>query len=89
MGILVNQKESFESRDTTPNYELQDEPPQKPLKVTQEAVDAYERRTGFYGIGKIMVEDGHWVIVTRAERGHSQAPDHTNHVMMSRQRGLA
>ena len=31
----------------------------KPLVVTREAVDAYEKKTGFYGIGQIMVEDGH------------------------------
>jgi len=36
----------------------------KPLVVTREAVDAYERKTGFYGIGQIMVEDGHWKIVS-------------------------
>lgn len=35
----------------------------KTLVVTQEAVDAYEKRTGFHGIGQIMVEDGHWKIV--------------------------
>jgi hypothetical protein len=35
----------------------------EPLRVTQEAVDAYEKRTGFQGIGKIMVERGVWVIV--------------------------
>ncbi len=39
----------------------------EPLRVTQEAVDAYERRTGFTGIGKIMVEDGHWIIVPNRE----------------------
>ncbi len=39
----------------------------EPLRVTQEAVDAYEKRTGFYGIGKIMVEDGHWIIVPQEE----------------------
>ena len=88
-GILVTRKESFESQDTTPNHEYPDDPPQKPLRVTQEAVDAYERRTGFYGIGKIMVEDGHWIIVTRAEREKPKAPDHTNHLIISRQRGLA
>ena len=35
----------------------------EPLRVTQEAVEAYEKRTGFHGIGKIMVEHGCWVIV--------------------------
>ena len=39
----------------------------EPLIVTQEAVDAYEKKTGFYGIGQVMVEDGHWKIVTRQE----------------------
>jgi hypothetical protein len=38
-----------------------------PLRVTQEAIDAYERQTGFHGIGKIMVEHGVWVIVPRGE----------------------
>ena len=35
----------------------------KPLKVTQEAIDAYEKRTGFVGIGKKMIEFGIWVVV--------------------------
>ena len=37
----------------------------EPLKVTQEAVDAYERQSGFHGMGKIMVERGCWVIVPK------------------------
>jgi hypothetical protein len=37
--------------------------PREPLRVTQEAVDAYEQQSGFRGIGKIMVEHGVWVIV--------------------------
>ena len=39
----------------------------EPLRVTQEAVDAYEKRSGFYGIGKKMVEHGRWKIVTKEE----------------------
>ena len=39
----------------------------EPLRVTQEAVDAYERRSGFHGIGKKMVEHGRWKIVTKEE----------------------
>lgn len=39
----------------------------EPLVVTQEAVDAYEKKTGFYGIGNIMVEDGHWKIISGKE----------------------
>ena len=39
----------------------------EPLKVTQEAVDAYEKRSGFHGIGKKMVEHGRWIIVTKEE----------------------
>jgi len=39
----------------------------EPLIVTQEAIDAYEKKTGFFGIGKVMVEDGHWKIVTVKE----------------------
>jgi hypothetical protein len=88
-GILVSQNDGIESQNTTPKYELRGPPPRKPLRVTQEAVDAYERRSGFYGIGKKMVEHGRWVIVPQEERGQSPAPDHTNYVMMSRQRGLA
>ena len=36
----------------------------QPLKVTQEAIDAYEKRTGFVGIGRKMIEYGAWVLVT-------------------------
>ncbi|MBP7716112.1 MAG: hypothetical protein KA094_02340 [Methanoregulaceae archaeon] len=36
----------------------------EPLVVTREAVEAYEKKTGFHGIGQIMVEDGHWKIVS-------------------------
>ena len=89
MGILVNQNEGIGSQNTTHTYELRGKPPQKPLRVTQEAVDAYERRSGFYGIGKKMVEHGRWIIVPREEREQSPTPDHTTPVMMSRQRGLA
>ena len=39
----------------------------EPLRVTQEAVDAYEKRSGFYGIGKKMVEHGRWIIVAKEE----------------------
>ena len=39
----------------------------EPLLVTREAVEAYEKKTGFYGIGQIMVEDGHWKIVSGME----------------------
>ena len=38
-----------------------------PLRVSQEAVEAYEKRTGFFGIGKKMVEHGRWKIVTEKE----------------------
>ena len=37
----------------------------EPLRVTQEAVDAYEQQSGFHGMGKIMVERGCWVIVPK------------------------
>ena len=51
----------------------------EPLIVTQEAVEAYEKKTGFFGIGQVMVEDGHWKIVTRKEfaemkRKHGSSP---------------
>jgi len=39
----------------------------EPLRVTQEAVEAYEKRSGFYGIGKMMVEHGRWKIVAKEE----------------------
>jgi hypothetical protein len=39
----------------------------EPLRVTQEAVEAYEKRSGFYGIGKKMVEHGRWKIVAKEE----------------------
>ena len=62
---------------------------EEPLMVTQEAVEAYERRTGFFGIGRIMVEDGHWVIVTKEELARSRAQVHANRHPVSRQRGVA
>jgi hypothetical protein len=62
---------------------------EEPLTVTQEAVDAYEKRTGFYGIGRIMVEDGHWIIVSREELARSRARMHANHSAVTRQRGVA
>ena len=61
----------------------------QPLLVTQEAIEAYEKRTGFYGIGKIMVEDGHWTIVTKDELVRSRAQAHTDRITTSRQRGIA
>jgi hypothetical protein len=39
----------------------------EPLRVTQEAVDALKKRSGFFGIGKKMVEHGRWKIVTNEE----------------------
>jgi len=89
MGILVHKNEGTGSQNTTHKYELRGPPPQKPLRVTQEAVDACERRSGFSGIGTTMVDHGRRVIVPREESGQSPAPDHQNYVMMSRQRGLA
>ncbi|OPY36360.1 MAG: hypothetical protein A4E35_01899 [Methanoregula sp. PtaU1.Bin051] len=62
---------------------------EEPLMVTQEAVEAYERRTGFYGIGRIMVEDGHWIIVTKEELARSRAQVHANRHQVTRQRGVA
>jgi len=32
------------------------------LYVTREAIDAYERRTGFQGIGQFMIEKGLFVM---------------------------
>ena len=61
----------------------------EPLLVTQEAVEAYEKRTGFFGLGKIMVEDGHWKIVTKDELAQSRAQAQNTRIMTSRQRGIA
>ncbi len=63
--------------------------PKEPLMVTQEAIDAYEKRTGFFGIGKIMVDDGHWIIVTKEELARSRAQIFANRHAVSRQRGVA
>ena len=46
---------------------MQNTSAKEPLRVTQEAVEAYEKRTGFYGIGKKMVEHGRWKIVAKEE----------------------
>ena len=62
---------------------------EEPLMVTQEAVEAYEQRTGFHGIGRIMVEDGHWIIVTKEELARSRAQVHANRHPITRQRGVA
>jgi len=61
----------------------------EPLRVTQEAVEAYEKRTGFYGIGKIMVEDGHWKIVTREELVRFRAQERNNRIATLQERGTA
>ena len=61
----------------------------EPLRVTQEAVEAYEKRTGFYGIGKIMVEDGHWKIVTKEELAQSRAQVRNNRIATLQERGTA
>jgi hypothetical protein len=59
-----------------------------PLMVTQEAVEAYERRTGFVGIGRIMVEDGHWIIVTKEELAPGRGLRCTRTVIQSRASGV-
>ncbi len=41
--------------------------PRNPCGFTQDAVDAYEKLCGFYGIGKKLVEHGRWIIVTKEE----------------------
>jgi hypothetical protein len=61
----------------------------KPLRVTQEAVEAYEKRTGFNGIGKIMVEDGHWLIVTKDELAQSRVRTQNNRIATLQERGTA
>jgi hypothetical protein len=85
----THSEESVKPPVTKSNYASHDEPAKEPLRVTQEAVEAYEKRTGFSGIGRIMVEDGHWLIVTKEELARSRAQEQTNRTMMSRQRGLA
>jgi hypothetical protein len=85
----TNSEESVKPPVTKSNYASHEEPVKEPLRVTQEAVEAYEKRTGFSGIGRIMVEDGHWLIVTKEELARSRAQEQTNRTMMSRQRGLA
>ncbi len=72
-----------------PAIESHGQTTEEPLMVTQEAVEAYERRTGFSGIGRIMVEDGHWVIVTKEELARSRAQVHANRHPVTRQRGVA
>jgi len=88
-GVPVKRKESQTQHDTISNSESHNERTQEPLMVTQEAVEAYERRTGFSGIGRIMVEDGHWIIVTKEELARSRAQAHTNRIMTSRMKGTA
>jgi hypothetical protein len=85
----TNSEESVKPPVTKSNYASHEEPVKEPLRVTQEAVEAYEKRTGFSGIGRIMVEDGHWLIVTKEELARSRTQEQTNRTMMSRQRGLA
>ena len=55
------------NKSTNNGEKMQNGIAREPLRVTQEAVDAYERRSGFYGIGKKMVEHGRWKIVTKEE----------------------
>lgn len=50
----------------------------EPLRVTQEAVEAYERQSGFHGIGKIMVERGCWVIVPNEAVASMRRPNRGN-----------
>jgi hypothetical protein len=69
--------------------ELPEEHSQEPLLVTQEAIEAYEKRTGFCGIGKIMVDAGHWVIVSKEDLAKSRAQIHAHRTMTVRQRGTA
>ena len=61
----------------------------EPLRVTQEAVEAYEKRTGFCGIGKIMVENGHWIIVTKEELARSRAQTQNNCIATFPSKGRA
>ena len=88
---MQNTSAKSSGRISTPaaGSESHGEHSEEPLMVTQEAIEAYEKRTGFYGIGKIMVEDGHWVIVTKEELAKSKARAQANRTMTIRQRGIA
>ena len=84
----THSEESVKPPVTTPHYESHVEHSKEPLKVTQEAVEAYEKRTGFSGIGRIMVEDGHWIIVTKEELAKSRTQDQTNRIICHASGGL-
>lgn len=88
---MQNNSANMPGRTTTPASEIasKENTVEEPLMVTQEAVEAYERRTGFVGIGRIMVEDGHWIIVTKEELARSRAQAHANRHPVTRQRGVA
>ena len=88
---MQNTSVKSEGCNSTPmiEKEVHEDHAEEPLMVTQEAVEAYEKRTGFYGIGKIMVEDGHWIIVTKEELAQSRARAHTSRIVVTRPRGIA
>ena len=91
----MKRKESSDESSKSPGWTnapasgtaSQESTKEEPLQVTQEAIEAYERRTGFYGIGRIMVADGHWIIVTQEELARSRARMHANRHAITRQRG--
>jgi hypothetical protein len=64
-GLLVPLVHVNISKKTVKN--MQNMSLNEPLRVSQEAVEAYEKRTGFFGIGKKMVEHGRWKIVAQEE----------------------
>ncbi len=42
----------------------------KPLRVTQEDIDAFEKTYPLYrGIGRKMIEHGFWILVDQREKG--------------------
>jgi hypothetical protein len=97
LSTLMKRKESSDESSKSPGWTnapasgtaSQESTKEEPLQVTQEAIEAYERRTGFYGIGRIMVADGHWIIVTQEELARSRARMHANRHAILRQRGVA
>ena len=39
-----------------------------PILVSEELIRIYEQSSGFVGIGKIMLQDGFWILVDAIER---------------------
>jgi hypothetical protein len=81
MRVNNSEKKTVEIMQTTSANE--------PLRVTQEAAGAYEKRTGFSGMGKIMVDDGHGKIGAQEELARSRARVRNNRIATVQERGTA